>query len=275
MEKFEKRERSGVFKYFGKEMVGSIMPAEERAREPGKKGGPLQVLLNILGVALCVIFIPIIILNVVMIVRSYTSPDAIPSVFGYSPVIVLSGSMSPAFEAGDMILLQKADPATLQVGDVVCYMEEESAVTHRIVEIQEADGQPLFVTKGDANNAEDLVPVTAGQIQGKYTGIALSGAGEFAMFLQSTPGMLIFIGGPILLILLWDVLRRMISSRKDRREREEESSAQQRERQAMEEELARLRAQVGQPAQSAQPPSQVVAPVRPVQRPGQDPPAQE
>lgn len=124
-----------------------------------KKGGALQTVFNILGIVLCVIFIPIIILNVVMIVRSYIDPDRIPSVFGYSPVIVLSGSMSPAFEAGDMIIIQKTDPYTLKVNDVICYMEEESAVTHRIMDVQQEDGQILYITQGDANNTEDATPV--------------------------------------------------------------------------------------------------------------------
>ncbi len=202
--------------------------------EEKQKNTALQTVLNVLGVVLCVVFIPIIVLNVIMIVRSYTQPDKIPSVFGYAPVIVLSGSMSPAFEEGDMIVIQSVDPNTLKVNDVICYMEEESAVTHRIIEIQQQDGETLYITQGDANNVEDAVPVAAGQVQGKYTGIRLEGWGNFAIYLQSTPGMLIFIGGPILLFILWDLLRRMVQSRKTKGQK-----------QALEEELERLRAQVG------------------------------
>lgn len=214
---------------------------------PEKAGGALQTVFNVLGVILCVLFIPIIILNVVMIVRSYTDPDHIPSVFGYSPVIVLSGSMSPTFETGDMILIQKTDPYTLKVNDVICYLEEESAVTHRIIEVQQDNGSVLYVTQGDANNTEDAVPVTPEQIQGKYTGTHFSGLGDFAIFLQSTPGMLIFIGGPVLLFILWDVIRRTLMNRRSKGEKkklEEESAGKQQELEAMERELQRLRAQV-------------------------------
>ncbi len=217
-------------------------------KEPQKKqGGPLRTFLNVLGVVLCVLFIPIIILNVVMIVRSYTDSEHIPSVFGVSPVVVLSGSMSPAFEAGDMILIQKTDPYTLKVNDVICYLEEESAVTHRIMEIQQQDGTLLYVTQGDANNAEDATPVSPEQVQGKYTGVRIAGAGEFAMFLQSTPGMLLFIGGPVLLFVLWDVIRRVAAGKQNRQEKrklQEESSSKQQEMEEMEKELQRLRAQV-------------------------------
>lgn len=220
----------------------------EGVREPNKeKSGALQKVFNVLGVILCVIFIPIIIINVVMIVRSYTDTDSIPSVFGYSPVIVLSGSMSPEFEAGDMILIKKTDPETLKVGDVICYLEEEVAVTHRIIEIQNDGGTTYYITRGDANNTEDATPVTPAQVQGKYTDMHFAKLGDFAMFLQSTPGMLIFIGGPILLFLLWDIFRRVLTSRRmagEQRKLQAESAGRQQEMEAMEQELQRLRAQV-------------------------------
>lgn len=221
----------------------------ETERTPQKgKNGPLQVLGNVLGVILCIVFIPIIILNVVMIVRSYTDSEHIPSVFGYSPVVVLSGSMSHTFETGDMILLQKVDPANLKVGDVICFKEEETVVTHRIMEIQNSeDGTPMYITKGDANNAEDLVPVFPDQVQGIYTGVRLPGLGYFANFLQEPLGMILFIGGPVLLLLLWDVFRRSAQGRRSSRETkrlQEESAGREQELAAMEQELERLRAQV-------------------------------
>lgn len=219
------------------------MTMREGENQPvAEKGGVKQAILNVFGVILCVLFIPIIILNVVMIVRSYTNTDSIPSVFGYSPVIVLSGSMSPEFEAGDMILIKKAEPETLQVGDVICFLEEETAVTHRIIAIENEDGADYYITQGDANNTEDASPVTPQQVQGKYTGVYFTGLGDFAIFLQSTPGMLIFIGGPIALFVLWDLIRKTIFGKKAKKENE----GKQQELAAMEQELARLRAQVGE-----------------------------
>lgn len=215
----------------------------EGEKQPvAEKGGAKQAILNVFGVILCVLFIPIIILNVVMIVRSYTNTDSIPSVFGYSPVIVLSGSMSPEFEAGDMILIKKAEPETLQVGDVICFLEDETAVTHRIIAIENEDGADYYITQGDANNTEDASPVTPQQVQGRYTGVYFTGLGDFAIFLQSTPGMLIFIGGPIALFVLWDLIRKTIVGRKSKKE----NANKQQELDAMEQELARLRAQVAE-----------------------------
>lgn len=210
---------------------------EEGVKEPQEKGGAGRIVLNVVGIVLCVIFIPVIIMNLVLIVKSYTSPDEIPSVFGISPVIVLSGSMSPTFETGDMIFLQKTDPNTLKQDDIICFRGEdgESVVTHRIMEVQQSGGETLYVTQGDANNTEDRTAVQQDQVQGKYTGLSIPGLGNLAVFMQSPAGMVVFIVGPLLLFVLWDILRRALASRK------KAGQAKQ-----MEEELERLRAQVQQ-----------------------------
>lgn len=177
-----------------------------------KKSGMLW---NVVGIILCIIFIPIIIMNLILIIGTYTHPDTLPGVLGYKPVIVLSGSMEPTFMTGDMILLKDADTAALKEGDVICYMQEGSAVTHRIVKRTETDGSVQFTTKGDANNAEDPVTVSPDQVQGIYLGIRIPKAGDFAMFLQTTTGMILFIICPLILFFGWDYLH---SKSKDKKE---------------------------------------------------------
>lgn len=215
--------------------------AERKTRE---KGGALHTIANVIGIVLCVVFIPVIILNMVLIVKSYTNPDKLPTVFGVAPVIVLSGSMWPEFNAGDMIFVQKEDPDALQEGDVICYFVEgpETAITHRIMEIQDQGGQKMFVTKGDANNVEDSIAVTADMVQGKYMGFYIGGLGSVAVFLQSPQGMLLCIGVPLVLIFLWDLFRRLRASRRNKGT----TAAIEEKNQAMEEELERLRAQVAE-----------------------------
>lgn len=201
----------------------------------GKKNSVGQIIVNVVGVILCVVFIPIIILNSVLIVRSFTDPDHIPSVFGVSPVIVLSGSMHPTFDAGDMILIQERDPDTLKVGDVICFIKEDSetAVTHRIVEVTESEGRTAYVTQGDFTMTPDPVPVYAEEVEGVFNGTVFLGLGNVAVFLQTPLGIIIFVACPVLLFLLWDLLRRALDSRKKANEKE-----------AMEAELAKLRLEV-------------------------------
>ena len=83
-----------------------------------------------------------------------------PNLFGYTFFEIVSGSMSPTIEKGDMILV-KLD-TDYKVGDIISFKEDDSVITHRIVEIKENS----YVTKGDSNNTLDN-PITKDRIIGK------------------------------------------------------------------------------------------------------------
>ncbi len=191
------------------------------AQQTKKRSG--GVLINVVGGILCVIFIPIILVNVVLIVKTYTDPDHIPSVAGYSPVICLSGSMEPVFSTGDMIFIRRVqDPAALREGDVICYLTgEKVAVTHEIVQVTEADGQVRYITQGKANNTADELAVTPDQVEGVYTGVHIPKLGSAAMFMQTTTGMIVCIVCPLLVLVGWDILRRRSQSRREQTRTEE------------------------------------------------------
>lgn len=150
-----------------------------------------------------------------MIVKTYTDPSHIPGVFGIKPVIVLSGSMSPAFESKSLIFIKETDSAELKKGDIICYITGKTAVTHRIDEIKTENGELKFIMKGDANNVTDKLAVSPNQIEGKYIG-HIPKLGGFAIFMQSTTGMLLFIVLPVILYLLWDIVTRSKESRKEK-----------------------------------------------------------
>ena len=76
-----------------------------------------------------------------------------PKLLGFTGAAVLSGSMDPYMKTGDFILVR--EQADYAVGDVVLFHDGGSLVTHRITRRTAAG----FVTKGDANNAEDVSPV--------------------------------------------------------------------------------------------------------------------
>ena len=164
---------------------------------------------DLVGLVLCVVFIPIIIINIILIASSYLNPSELPGVCGVKPAVVLSGSMEPTIQVGDLIFIRSTDPVTLQEGDVVCYLSSGKAITHRIVGVTEGeDGQPRYVTQGDANNAADRLAVTTDQVQGVWQGARIPQLGNAILFMQTTTGMLIFIICPLLLFFLWDIWRR-------------------------------------------------------------------
>ncbi|MBC8571218.1 signal peptidase I [Zongyangia hominis] len=169
----------------------------------------------IISIILCVLFVPVILINTVMIVKTYTQPAHIPGIFGIKPVIVLSGSMAPEFDTNSLIFVKQTDTAALKAGDIICYLSDGAAITHRIEEVVTQDGQTRYITKGDANNTSDRLAVSPQQVEGVYIG-HIAGLGGFAMFMQSTTGMILFIVLPILLYLAWDIFRRTQESKREK-----------------------------------------------------------
>ena len=60
----------------------------------------------VIGILLCLILIPILIINCVLIVKNFTNPDAPPSIGGKTPLIVLTGSMDPLIAENDIIFVE-------------------------------------------------------------------------------------------------------------------------------------------------------------------------
>lgn len=186
-----------------------------------EKRTPFQKFLSALGLVLCIVFGFTLICNLTIIIKGTLYPEQPPSVLGVTPMVVKSGSMSGSdeghIEIGDLIFVNKADPQELEVGDVIAFMEGSVVVTHRIVEIQTDDnGQRQFITKGDANNAEDQRPVTEDRLVGIYRS-RIPRVGDFVLFMQTPLGMLIFIGLPVLALLTWDYARRWKSSAQEKK----------------------------------------------------------
>ena len=135
-----------------------------------------------------------------------------PGIGGYSPMIVLTDSMLPEISSGDLIIVQQTDPAEVKVGDVISFFDPAgngtSVVTHRVIELVTENGVTKWRTRGDNNNTEDRELVPMGNLVGVWQGTRVAGAGNVAMFLQSTPGLIVCIACPIALLVGYDVLRR-------------------------------------------------------------------
>lgn len=91
------------------------------------------------------------------------------NLFGYRPYIVLSGSMEPNLQVGDMVIIKQVDEAQVEVGDIITFEDENGAtITHRVVDIIIKDGKKLYQTKGDNNNSCDVGLISIENIKGKY-----------------------------------------------------------------------------------------------------------
>ena len=130
------------------------------------------------------------------------------SIFGYKAFIVLSDSMSATdFSAGDLVLSKEVDPSTLQAGDIISFQSTDpdnygEVVTHKIRErTTDENGNPGFITYGTTTDTNDENIVTYDFVLGKYQ-TRLPGVGKFFQFLKTTPGYIVCIFLPFLLLIL-------------------------------------------------------------------------
>lgn len=184
------------------------MRKEKNSKE---KSGAAHKLATILGTLICVILLPILIINITLIIRSIVNQDEVPSVGGVFPLIVLSDSMYPDIQSGDLIICHREKPESVHKGDVIAFFDPAgngtSIVTHSVAEVTEVNGQMAWITRGIANNANDAVPVPADKLVGVYR-TRIPGLGNAVMFMQTTVGMIVCVVCPILLLVGWDIIRR-------------------------------------------------------------------
>ncbi|MDQ1536905.1 MAG: signal peptidase [Actinomycetota bacterium] len=83
-----------------------------------------------------------------------------PHVAHYRTLSVLSGSMEPGIPVGAIVIVTEESPRDLRAGQIITYkvpVDDRPVISHRVVEVVEGEGtdQPVFRTKGDANEAAD------------------------------------------------------------------------------------------------------------------------
>lgn len=120
--------------------------------------------------------------NIYLILAQHADKNNLPKIFGFAQVIVISGSMHPAVEAGDLIIIK--EQGIYKKNDIVTYRKAGTLITHRIVDSNQSE----VITKGDANNTIDD-PVSLSDIEGKVV-LCLPGAGNMILFLRKPAGIL-------------------------------------------------------------------------------------
>lgn len=154
------------------------------------------------------------------------------SIFGYKAFIVKSDSMKATdFDAGDLILVKEVDPSTLQAGDIISYQSTNienygDTVTHKIRSLtKDAEGNSGFITYGTTTDTDDENIVTYSFVLGQYQ-TKLPGVGKFFQFLKTTPGYILCIFLPFLILILMQGINSIRLFRKYKQEQEAELQAE-------------------------------------------------
>ncbi|MBE7068065.1 MAG: signal peptidase I [Clostridiales bacterium] len=205
------------------------------------------------------------------------------SIFGRKFYIVQTNSMSLSeknkddevhFDAGDIVIIKNVDdPYSLQAGDIISFISQNSVsfnetVTHRIREVKynekgRVEGYVTYGTNTDTNDEQIVEPE---YVLGVYSG-KLPKLGHFFQFLKSTPGYIVCILVPFLLLILYQGVNTVLLFKKYQKEKtadlqaereqiaEERKQSEQmlRELEALREKLAQSGVDISTPASAQQP----------------------
>jgi signal peptidase len=130
-----------------------------------------------------------------------------PRFLGYQTSTMLTGSMAPLINSGDVVVSVPTPISSLKTGDIITYkipVEDQRVETHRVIELTpNSNGSATVRTKGDANNGADpwkatlqgtTVDVHKGTVP--YLGTAIRALREPAVLMAFT------YGAPAILVIM-------------------------------------------------------------------------
>lgn len=137
---------------------------------------------------------------------------------------ILTQSMYPKIQAGDIIITYRNDNDIYNVDDVITFVSTANAsngitITHRVIEVSTLNGEYYYRTKGDNNNTADSSSVKANNVIGKVI-FKIPKAGYIQQFLVTRTGWIVAIVLPCLGIVIYDILKifRLAGKKKQKKE---------------------------------------------------------
>lgn len=134
----------------------------------------------------------------------------LPQLAGYRSFTVRSGSMTPAIETGDVVVIEPISPLSARVGDIVTFEDPEGTgklFSHRVQSVRRRGTSVAFVTRGDANTSTERWQVPADGSIGKVA-YRIPRIGWALAWIDAGPVRLGLIAIPALL-LLWAAMVRI------------------------------------------------------------------
>lgn len=122
----------------------------------------------------------------------------VPSIWGYKPLVVISGSMEPTLTVGGILYYHEKNIDDFNTNDILVYELNDHIISHRVHDITENG----FITKGDANNSYDSLLVNEEQILGEGTNWSIPYIGYYADFIYRHKYLLVISLGVVIIDLL-------------------------------------------------------------------------
>ena len=129
---------------------------------------------------------------------------AAPLAIGDRSFVVKSGSMAPAIETGDVVVVDPVSPASVEVGEIVTFDNPDGSgrlMSHRVRAIEETEQGVRFTTQGDANTNDEHWTIAEDGTLGRVL-YRVPKLGFAVNVIQSTPGKVGLIALPALLLAI-------------------------------------------------------------------------
>ncbi len=179
---------------------------EQKNEKRVEKKSFIKSFMNIISNILLVALSLFIIYMLVFMFKGMKSKET-PTVLNHQIYVVQSNSMNPTFKTGSLLIVKLVETSEIKINDIITYRRpnDSIATTHRVVEILE-DDELEFVTRGDANNVNDPMPVSANHVVGTVS-TAIPLLGYLIGFVRTKQGLLVVIIIPALIIILSQIIR--------------------------------------------------------------------
>ncbi|MGC7846264.1 signal peptidase I [Desulforudis sp. 1088] len=187
----------------------------------------MRLVFKILGNVLTIICLLLVAGGVFYLVKARLD-GGVPQVAGHALYVVLSGSMSPAFDPGSLVAVAPAEPAAVGKGDVITFKDPNDPakiVTHRVSDVVRDGTKVSFVTKGDANNADDRTPVPAANVLGRVR-VTVPYAGFVVDFVKKPAGLVLLIILPALAVIVSELIHLYRLLRQEEEKAEEKAEVE-------------------------------------------------
>lgn len=157
----------------------------------------MKILKKVLIAILVIFFALVMIYNIYKFICINILKKDMATINGYVTLEVVSGSMEPTINKGDLIIVDTKIKEYKKNDIVVFYDKEGSFITHRIISINDKE----MITKGDNNNTEDE-PTSVNKIVGKY--VKRINKGQKILYALKSPlvTVLILINGVLICIFV-------------------------------------------------------------------------
>ncbi|WP_060678295.1 signal peptidase I [Virgibacillus halodenitrificans] len=137
------------------------------------------------------------ILVLIIFIQMARHPDQPPQILGLQGLTVLSNSMNPTFQTGDLVIVKAMDALDVNKNDIITFKENDGPyITHRVIDIVDEKGAIGFITKGDNNNVADQEIVHAHHLLGQVA-FHIPYLGYIANFIGSKAGFILLILLPL------------------------------------------------------------------------------